>query len=118
MTYGHPCQDAVSGSPGNHALFIGDLNGREYGFSLADGAQIFPVTTGKIQNSAAVSDGTLSPRTAPATPTHHQDEIISFASSRRLDDGRAPGGRRFNPKLRDRGKPIPMVQGISLCRLV
>jgi outer membrane protein assembly factor BamB len=39
---------AVSGSPGNQALFIGDLNAHEYGFSLADGAQIFPVTTGKI----------------------------------------------------------------------
>jgi hypothetical protein len=40
-------------------LFAGDTNGHEYGFSLATGAQLFTATTGKIQDSAAVANGTL-----------------------------------------------------------
>jgi outer membrane protein assembly factor BamB len=51
---------AVSGGPGNQVLFIGDLNDQEYGFSLANGTQLFSVATAsRIQDSAAVADGTL-----------------------------------------------------------
>jgi outer membrane protein assembly factor BamB len=50
---------AVSGAPGDQVLFAGDTNGHEYGFSLATGAQLFTATTGKIQDSAAVANGTL-----------------------------------------------------------
>jgi outer membrane protein assembly factor BamB len=50
----------VSGGPGSQALFVGDLDGHEYGLSLANGNQLFAVTTtGKIQDSAAVANGTL-----------------------------------------------------------
>lgn len=51
---------AISGGPGNQVLFIGDTNDHEYGFTLASGSRVFSVaTTGKIQDSAAVADGTL-----------------------------------------------------------
>jgi eukaryotic-like serine/threonine-protein kinase len=51
---------AVSGGPGNQVLFIGDLNDHEYGFALAGGTRLFSAaTTGKIQDSAAVANGTL-----------------------------------------------------------
>lgn len=51
---------AISGGPGNQVLFIGDTNDHEYGFTLASGSRVFSVaTSGKIQDSAAVADGTL-----------------------------------------------------------
>jgi outer membrane protein assembly factor BamB len=51
---------AVSGGPGDQALFVGDVNDTEYGYSLANGTQLFSATTsGTIQDSTAVADGTL-----------------------------------------------------------
>lgn len=51
---------AVSGSAGDQALFAGNTNGQEYGFSLVSGAQVFGAGgTTQIQDSAAVADGTL-----------------------------------------------------------
>jgi outer membrane protein assembly factor BamB len=51
---------AVCGAPGDQALFVGDVNGTEYGFSLANGAQIFSVSVpGMIEDSTAIADGTL-----------------------------------------------------------
>ncbi len=51
---------AVSGGPGNQAVFAGDVNEHEYGFTLANGTPVFDATTtGAIQDSAAVADGTL-----------------------------------------------------------
>jgi outer membrane protein assembly factor BamB len=50
---------AVPGGPGNQAVFVGDLNDNEYGFSVATGAQLFSAATGIIQESAAVADGAL-----------------------------------------------------------
>lgn len=51
---------AVSGAPGDQAVFVGDLNDSEYGYRLADGTQVFvATTTAKIQDSAAIAAGTL-----------------------------------------------------------
>lgn len=51
---------AVSGGPGDQAVFAGDLDGHEYGLSLADGTQLFSVATkGKVIDSTAVADGTI-----------------------------------------------------------
>ena len=51
---------AVSGAQGNEVLFIGDLNDHEYGFALANGTRLFSAAaSGKIQDSAAVANGTL-----------------------------------------------------------
>ena len=51
---------AVSGGPGDQAVFTGDQNGHEYGLSLATGALLFDAaTTDMILASAAVAAGTL-----------------------------------------------------------
>jgi hypothetical protein len=51
---------AVSGAPGDQAVFVGDLNDDEYGFGLATGAQLFSAaSTGIIRESAAIADGAL-----------------------------------------------------------
>jgi outer membrane protein assembly factor BamB len=50
----------VSGGRGDQAVFAGNLNGTEYGFSLATGALLFSFDTGnKIVASAAVANGIL-----------------------------------------------------------
>lgn len=51
---------AISGPVGDQVVFVGDDAGTEYGLRVQDGTQVFAaVTSGQLQASAVVADGTL-----------------------------------------------------------
>ena len=51
---------AISGPASDQVVFVGDLDGTEYGLRVQDGVQVFAAeTSGQLQASAAVADGML-----------------------------------------------------------
>jgi outer membrane protein assembly factor BamB len=102
---------AVSGGPGNQAVFVGDLNDNEYGFSLATGAQLFSAAaTGIIQESAAVADGALYfASNGTSTPTHRRDEISRNGPLSRLPGFLMCGARSWGLRASSCGTASSMA---------
>ena len=51
---------AIAGPPDDQVVFVGDVDGTEYGLLVQNGAQVFAATTsGQLQASAVVADGML-----------------------------------------------------------